>query len=152
MEEKIYVFMVFYKKGKWKVKELNNEDELEDFLINYLNKHKKYCRLSDLRTCSLFDLINECIKVGMIVSDERAGYSIVKVVRGNEFEDSYSSEECEDDFVESVLSSDEQESEECSNEEEICEGEIVCEEKGEGGIVCEEKEEGEENDVCRIES
>lgn len=101
--DKYYVFMVFYKKGKYKVKEFDNDDEMRDFLINYLNKYKKYCIIKNLNICSLYDLIHESIKVGLIVKDQRAGYSVVKAIGGEEIEDS-SSEDSEDEYDESYSS------------------------------------------------
>ena len=113
--EVVYVFLVFHKKGKYKVKELDGEDELEDFLIKYLNKHKKYCNI-DLKNSSLYELVNEGVKVGSIVLDERQGYGIVKVVYGTEFEDSCSCSE--EEFEESIdSSSDDSEKSEVSSEE-----------------------------------
>ncbi len=97
--EVVYVFLVFHKKGKYKVKEFDGEDELEDFLIKYLNKNKKYSNI-DFKNCSLYELVNESIKVGSIILDERVGYGIVKVVSGKEFEDSCSYSE-EDEYVDS---------------------------------------------------
>ena len=95
--ESIYVFLVFHKKGKYQVKEFDGEDELETFLIKYLKKYKKY-RIPP-PSLSLYDLIHECLKVGSIVLDERAGYGIVKVVSGTEFQDSCTSEE--EEYLES---------------------------------------------------
>ena len=118
--ESIYVFLVFHKKGKYQVKEFDGEDELETFLVKYLKKHKKY-RVPP-PSVSLYDLIHECIKVGSIVLDEKAGYGIVKVVSGNEFQDSCSSEE--DEYLESNESEsgeserDEENEDESENEDE----------------------------------
>ena len=112
--ESIYVFLVFHKKGKYQVKEFDGEDELETFLIKYLKKYKIY-RIPP-PSLSLYDLIHECLKVGSIVLDERAGYGIVKVVSGSEFQDSCTSEE--EEYLESNESgSDNEEKEEKENEE-----------------------------------
>ena len=107
--ESIYVFLVFHKKGRYQVKEFDGEDELETYLIKYLKKYKRYCRISS--SLSLYDLISECLKVGSIVLDEKAGYGIVKVVSGNEFQDSCTSEE------EEYFESNESESENDNGEE-----------------------------------
>ena len=107
--ESIYVFLVFHKKGKYQVKEFDGEDELETYLIKYLKKYKRYCRISS--SLSLYDLISECLKVGSIVLDEKAGYGIVKVVSGNDFQDSCTSEE------EEYFESNESESENYNGEE-----------------------------------
>ena len=86
-----YVFMVYHKKGKYKVKEFESEDELEDFIKLYLNKYRQYAKLGIYE--SLYNMINESIKVGMIVIDEKKGYGIVKVVHGNQIEDDSGSED-----------------------------------------------------------
>ena len=113
--ESIYVFLVFHKKGRYQVKEFDGEDELETFLIKYLKKYKKY-RIPP-PSLSLYDLIHECLKVGSIVLDERAGYGIIKVVSGTEFQDSCTSEE--EEYLESNESgSDNEENEEGENEDE----------------------------------
>ena len=113
--ESIYVFLVFHKKGKYQVKEFDGEDELETFLIKYLKKYKRY-RIPP-PSLSLYDLIHECLKVGSIVLDERAGYGIVKVVSGSEFQDSCTSEE--EEYIESNESGSDNETEENENEEEV---------------------------------
>ena len=92
--------MVYYKKGKYKVKEFDTDDEMGDFLISYLKKYNKYTIIKNLRNASLYELVQESIKVGSIVLDERAGYAVVKAVGGVEIEDSESS-----DFEESYQSS-----------------------------------------------
>jgi len=107
--DKYFVFMVFYKKGKYKVKEFDNDDEMRDFLINYLNKHNKYCILKNLKLLNLYELIMESIKVGSIVLEKREGYAVVKAIGGEEIEDSYSSDEYEEETTS-------EESEEFENE------------------------------------
>jgi hypothetical protein len=134
--ESIYVFLVHHKKGKYQVKEFDGEDELETYLIKYLKKYKKY-RIPP-PSVSLFDLIKESIKVGLIVLDEKQGYGIVKVISGNEFEDSYSSSS------EEYLESNDSESEE--EEENEGEGEENEGEGEENGEEDEGEEEGEEED------
>ena len=111
--ESIYVFLVFHKKGKYQVKEFDGEDELETYLLKYLKKYKKY-RVPP-PSVGLYDLISECLKVGSIVLDEKAGYGIVKVVSGNEFQDSCTSEE--EEYFESLESNDENENDVEENEE-----------------------------------
>ena len=138
--ESIYVFLVFYKKGKYQVKEFDGEDELETFLIKYLKKYKRY-RIPP-PSLSLYDLIHECLKVGSIVLDERAGYGIVKVISGSEFQDSCTSEE------EEYLESNESGSDECENENENEEGENENEE----GENDENDEEGEDDEESEEES
>ncbi len=123
--EVVYVFLVFHKKGKYKVKEFDGEDELEDFLIKYLNKNKKYSNI-DFKNCSLYELVNESIKVGSIILDERVGYGIVKVVSGKEFEDScsYSEEEFESEVESEVeAEAEDVEGEESSNSQDSAEEE-----------------------------
>ena len=132
--ESIYVFLVFHKKGKYQVKEFDGEDELETYLLKYLKKYKKY-RVPP-PSVGLYDLISECIKVGSIVLDEKAGYGIVKVVSGNEFQDSCTSDE--EEYFESVESG--EENEENEENEEVDENEV--EESDEND---EESEEDDEN-------
>ena len=115
--ESIYVFLVFHKKGKYQVKEFDGEDELETYLLKYLKKYKKY-RVPP-PSVGLYDLISECLKVGSIVLDEKAGYGIVKVVSGNEFQDSCTSEE--EEYFESVESGEENDENEV---EEVDENEV----------------------------
>ena len=117
--ESIYVFLVFHKKGKYQIKEFDGEDELETYLLKYLKKYKKY-RVPP-PSVGLYDLISECIKVGSIVLDEKAGYGIVKVVSGNEFQDSCTSEE--DEYLESNESENEDEENENDEDEEVSEEE-----------------------------
>ena len=140
--ESIYVFLVFHKKGKYQVKEFDGEEELETFLIKYLKKYKKY-RIPP-PSLSLYDLIHECLKVGSIVLDERAGYGIVKVVSGSEFQDSCTSEE--EEYLESNESGSDNEDEEGENENE--EGESENEE----GENDENDEEGENDEESEEES
>jgi hypothetical protein len=117
--DKYFVFMVFYKKGKYKVKEFDTEDEMEDFLIIYLTKHSKYCNIKNFRGVSLFGLIHEALKVGSIVLDERAGYGIVKAIGGEDIQDSTDDEEEEEEYIESF--EEDSESEECEEDSEECE-------------------------------
>ena len=131
--ESIYVFLVFHKKGKYQVKEFDGEDELETYLLKYLKKYKKY-RVPP-PSVGLYDLISECLKVGSIVLDEKAGYGIVKVVSGNEFQDSCTSEE--EEYFESVESGDE--NEENEENEEVDENEV--EESDENDEESEEEDE-----------
>ena len=132
--ESIYVFLVFHKKGKYQVKEFDGEDELETYLLKYLKKYKKY-RVPP-PSVGLYDLISECLKVGSIVLDEKAGYGIVKVVSGSEFQDSCTSDE--EEYFESVESG--EENEENEENEEVDENEV--EESDEND---EESEEDDEN-------
>jgi hypothetical protein len=143
--DKYFVFMVYYKKGKYKVKEFDTEDEMGDFLISYLKKYSKYTIIKNLRNASLYELIAESIKVGSIVLDEREGYAVVKAVGGGEVEDSEESGDFEDSYQSSYTSDYDIESEELEYEDE--ENEEQDEESDESDEENEEQdEEDEESD------
>ena len=112
--ENYYVFMVYHKKGKYKIKTYESEEELEDFLIGYLKKYKEYAKIGLYE--SLYNLIHEAMKVGSIVLDEKKGYGVVKVVMGDEIQDD---SDDEDDYIESSGEEEEEEVEEEEEEEEV---------------------------------
>jgi hypothetical protein len=89
-----YVFEVYHKKGKYDIKNFETEDELNDYMFQYIEKYKKYSKF-DNRNESTYNVMKEVLKIGQIVLEQKAGYAIVKIISGSEIEESFSSEEYE---------------------------------------------------------
>lgn len=108
-----HVFQVNLKKRKYRTDEFEEEEDLRDFLAQYILKNKKYSRNIGFEDCELYEITNEAMKIGMILLDEKKGSAIVKIIQGKQIEDPDSEEE----ILSSMGSDSEKNSEENSEDE-----------------------------------
>ncbi len=111
-------FVFLFKSYNHKHKFLNfeTEEELREYLHEYLTRHCKFSKYNPDYFSELEDIVREAIKVGYILQDEKRCYAVLKIIEG---EDLFTVSNQSDSDSSSYSTSQYTEDEESSEEEDI---------------------------------